>query len=203
MPEVNIDKDGYINTEWYITAAMDIIERGAEERGRDINKIDANEMTPLWRAVYNTLFKPDKEQKRPHNEKCNVDYNTENLSRLIDIYTALAGIYNVLPSFEALELMTGIFRTVFEQYVTGAGLIITKCRKTWVQNGLSKFPIGMVTLANNDIDTGLCYNRQNITDRATVSKALNFSDLVRIGENVTQKDNVSRLETAQTQDIVD
>ena len=201
MPEVNIDRDGYINTEWYINAAMDIIERGAEERGRDINKIDANEMIPLWRAVYNSLFRPDK--RRQHGEGCNIDYNTENISRLIKIYTALAGTYNVIPSMEALELMTGISETVIEQYVTGARLIITKSRKTWVQNALSKFPIGMVTLANNDIDTGLCYNRQNITDRATVSKALNFSDLVRIGENVTQKDNVSQIETAQTQDIVE
>lgn len=201
MSEVNLDEDGYINTEWYIRAAMDIIKRGAEERGRDINKIDANEMTPLWRAVYNSLFKPDK--RRQHGEGCNVDYNTENISRLIKIYTALAGNYNVIPSVEALELMTGICEAVIEQYVTGARLLITKARKTWVQNGLSKFPIGMVTLANNDIDTGLCYNRQNITDRATVSKSLNFSDLVRIGKNATQKGDVSRLETAQTQDIVE
>jgi len=195
---VNLDNDGYINTEWYINAAMDIIERGAEERGRDINKIDANEMTPLWRAVYNSLFKPDK--RRQHGEGCNIDYNTENLSRLIKIYTALAGFYNVLPSVEAMELMTGISENVFEQYVTGARMIISKTRKTWVQNGLSRFPIGMVTLANNDLDTGLCYNRQNITDRATVSKALSFNDLVQIGEKTG---NVSRIEEGKTQDIVD
>ena len=197
MPEMNLDTDGYINTDWYIKAATDIINRGAEERGRDINKIDANEMTPLWRAVYNSLFKPDK--RRQHGEGCNIDYNTENISRLIKIYTALAGSYNVIPSVEALELMTGISETIIEQYVTGARLIITKTRKTWVQNALSKFPIGMVTLANNDLDTGLCYNRQNITDRATVNKALSFAELVKIGENVGGSGDVSQIEQ-NTQD---
>ena len=199
---MNLDEDGYINTEWYFKASCDIIERAAQERGQDITRLTANDMTPLYRRVYESLFRPEKGRGR-HGEKCNIKYCAENISRLITLYTALAGEYNVLPSMEALELLTGIEDTIFCKHVTDARKQITKARKTWVQNGLSQFPIGMVTLANNDIDTGLCYNRQNITDRATVSKALNFSDLVRIGENVTQKDNVSRLETAQTQDIVD
>ena len=103
---------------------------------------------------------------------------------------------------EGVKWLTGIDISTFETYVTDSRLLIQNIRKNAIQNKLQSFPIGVVTLANNDLDTALCYNRQNITDRATVSKALNFSDLVRIGENVTQKDNVSRLETAQTQDIV-
>jgi len=180
MSQVNLDEDGYINTDWYITAAKDIIERGAEERGRDINKITANEMTPLFRQVYNALFRPDK--RRLHGEKCNIEYNTENLTRLIEIYTALAGDYNILPSMEGLELLTGVNVNAFTEYVTNARGLISKTRRFWVQNALQGFPIGVVTLANHDIDTGLCYNRQDITDRATVSKALSFNDLVKIAE---------------------
>lgn len=202
MSEVNIDEDGYIDIDWYFKAACDVIERGAEERGRDINKLTANEMTPLYRRVYEALFKPEKKRGR-NGQKCNIAYNTENISRLISLYTALAGEYNVLPSMEALELMCGIEDKHICAHVTDARGRITKARKTWVQNKLGQLPIGVVTLANNDIDTGLCYTRQNITDRATVNKALNFSDLVKIGETTSQKENVSQLETAQTQDIVD
>ena len=58
-------------------------------------------------------------------------------------------------------------------------------------------------MANNDLDTGLCYTRQNIADRATVNKALSFSDLVKIGEKTGHAPDVSRLEDTKTQDTVD
>jgi len=198
MSQVNLDEDGFINIEWYFKASCDIIERAAQERGQDITKLTANDMTPLYRRVYEALFRPEKGRGR-HGEKCNLKYCAENISRLITLYTALAGEYNVLPSMEALELLTGIEDTNICKYVTDARKRIAKTRKTWVQNGLSQFPIGMVTLANNDLDTGLCYNRQNITDRATVNKALSFNDLVQIGEKTG---NVSRIEEGKTQDIV-
>lgn len=209
MPEVNIDTDGYINTDYYINAAIDIMNRGAEERGQNPRQINTNDAFALYRRVYNALFRPEHRRLATADggaarflPGCNVTYNTENLLRLMNIYRALCIEYDSLPSVDGLTLLTGVDMASYEKYVTGARQFVQNIRKDNIQNKLQSFPIGIVTLANNDIDTGLCYNRQNITDRATVSKALNFSDLVRIGENVTSKDNVSQLETAQTQDIV-
>lgn len=205
MPEVNIDKDGYINTDYYINAAIDLMNRGAEERGQNPRHINTNDAFALYRRVYNALFRPESGGRgsgKLFERGCNVDYNPENFHRLINIYGALCLEYDSLPSVEGVKWLTGIDISTFETYVTDSRRLIQNIRKNAIQNKLQSFPIGVVTLANNDLDTALCYNRQNITDRATVSKALNFSDLVRIGENVTQKDNVSQLETAQTQDIV-
>ena len=60
---------------------------------------------------------------------------------------------------------------------------MTKSRKTAIQNKLFEASVGVITLANNDADSGLMYNRQNIVDHATVKKALDFSELVRIAQN--------------------
>lgn len=204
---MNLDEDGYINTDYYINASIDIITRAAEERGQDPRHLTTNDAFALYRRAYNTLFKPERsggeEKSHLFEPGCNVKYNAENLKRLLMVYSAVCLEFDSLPSVDGLQWLTGVYIDTVEKYVTGARSFVQNIRKDNIQNRLQAFPIGIVTLANNDIDTGLCYNRQNITDRATVSKALNFSDLVRIGENVTQKDNVSRLETAQTQDIVD
>ena len=200
---VNLDEDGYINTDYYINAAIDIMNRAAEERGQNPRNLNTNDAFALYRRVYDALFRPKGGGKGSGNlfeRGCNVDYNAENFKRLLNIYGMLCVEYDSLPSTEGLEWLTGIYITTFEKYVTGARHFVQNIRKNAIQNKLQSFPIGVVTLANNDIDTGLCYNRQNITDRATVSKALSFNDLVQIGEKTG---NVSRIEERKTQDIVD
>jgi hypothetical protein len=186
MCEVNLDTDGYIDTEWYINAAMDIMNRGAEERGQNPRHINTNDAYALYRRVYNALFRPAKIWERGSGELfergCNVEYCPENIRRLIDIYHALCIEYDSLPSVDGIEYLTGCAVKTMEQYLTGARSFVQNIRKNAIQNKLQSFPIGVVTLANNDIDTGLCYTRQNIADKATVNKALSFSDLVKIGE---------------------
>lgn len=203
IESVNLDQDGYINIDYYLNAAIDIMNRGAEERGQNPRGLNSNDAFALYRRVYDALFRPEGGGKGSGNlfeRGCNVDYNAENFSRLLNIYATLCIEYDSLPSAEGVEWLTGIHISTFEKYVTGARLFVQNIRKNAIQNKLQSFPIGVVTLANNDIETGLCYNRQNITDRAAVSKALDFNELVKIGEKTG---NVSRLDDTKPQDIVD
>ena len=41
---VNLDADGFINTDYYINAAIDIMNRAAEERGQNPRHINTNIM---------------------------------------------------------------------------------------------------------------------------------------------------------------
>lgn len=173
----NIDSDGYINIDYYITAINDIISRTLKERGQD-QKPDTNNINACLRVAYNDLFRP--EVIRADRPRCNIPYNTENISRMIEIYISIAGIYNALPSINAFERLFGAGFETIEQYVTGARTLILKARKSYIQDRLNNTPIGVMTLANNDIETGLLYTRQNIVTQEAVKKSLSFDDLKRI-----------------------
>ncbi len=62
--------------------------------------------------------------------------------------------------------------------------MLQMARKTYVQNRLNNSPLGILTLANNDIETGLLYTRQNIVTHEAVKKSLSFEDLKRIANNI-------------------
>lgn len=186
---VYLDHDGFIDTDYYIEASIKIMDEAAMERGQNPRQINTNDAFALYRRVYNALFRPEHRKLATADggaarflPGCNVTYNTENLLRLMNIYRALCIEYDSLPSVDGLTLLTGVDMASYEKYVTGARQFVQNIRKDNIQNKLQSFPIGVVTLANNDIDTGLCYTRQNIADKATVNKALSFSDLVKIGE---------------------
>lgn len=179
--EINLDQDGYINESYYLNACIDIIDRGIQDRGIDPNKLTSNYFIYLLRQCYNTLFKPSKTLM--NNEQCIIPYNTTNIQRLINIYTNLVQKYQTLPSVYAFVTLTGITEETIDEYVTTGRSDIQKSRKQAVQNKLYDTTIGVIALANNDIDTGLLYTRQNIVDHATVKKALSFADLKQISMN--------------------
>ena len=183
---VYLDADGFIDTEYYIDASIKIMNEAAEERGQNPRRINTNDAFALYRRVYNALFKPYKRrtgaERAIYEPGCRIEYNPENMRRLLEVYRVLCSEYDSLPSADGAAWLTGIAIETFDKYVTGARMFIQNIRKDNIQNKLQSFPIGVVTLANNDLDTGLCYTRQNIADRATVNKALSFNDLVKIGE---------------------
>lgn len=180
--EINLDQDGYINESYYLNACIDIIDRGIQDRGIDPNKVTSNLFIYFLRQCYKTLFKPSK-PLYPLGNQCIIPYNTTNIQRLIYIYSELVDRYQTLPSVVAFERLTGMEEETIDRYVTNGRDIIRKLRKSAVQNKLYDTTIGVIALANNDIDTGLLYTRQNIVDHATVKKALSFADLKQISMN--------------------
>ena len=74
-------------------------------------------------------------------------------------------------------------------------MVTTKTRKNYIQNKLADTPIGNITLANNDIDTGLNYSRQNMIAHETVKKALDFADIVKLAQKQTGQETAGAIET--------
>lgn len=176
----NYNPDGTLNTQYYYTACKDIIERAASERGLDINKITTIQLKPLLRACYNSLFKPTKNTF--NNYKCNVIYNEKNISDLLDVYLSICEFYNCIPSLFNFERFTGIAEDTTQKYVTQSRLELIKSRKAFIQDKLTESNIGVITLANNDQDSGLMYNRQNMVERETIKQGLTLKDLVKISD---------------------
>ena len=184
--ELNLDTDGYINESYYLNACIDIIDREIQDRGIDPSKLSSNYFIYLLRQCYKSLFKPNK--SLINNEQCIVPYNTTNIRKLIRVYSELVSKYQTLPSVYAFVTLTGISEETIDEYVTTGRSDIQKLRKSAVQNKLYDTTIGVIALANNDIDTGLLYTRQNIVDHATVKKALSFADLKRISMGAAPKE---------------
>lgn len=118
----------------------------------------------------------------PNYKACNVEYNDENIRRLLAVYVAVAGEYDALPSVEAFTAFCGISEQMIDKYVTGGLNVFRKVRKAYIQNRLNNTPIGVMTLANNDRDTGLLYTQQNVIASEVAKKSLSFADLQRIAE---------------------
>lgn len=176
----NYNQDGSINTSYYKNACIDIIERTATERGLDLNKITTIQLKPLLRACYEALFKPEKTTF--NNYKCNIKYNTPNITALLDLYINICENYNCIPSLYGFERFTGITEDTTQKYVTGSRLELLKSRRSFIQDKLTESNIGIITLANNDNDTGLMYNRQNMVERETIKQGLTLNELVKISD---------------------
>ena len=177
---VNIDDAGNINPVYYKTAALDIIKRCFDDRGLDPEKITTNHLQFALRECYYQLFEPIN-VKFPFNT-CNIPYTAENIRALLRLYRDICELYRALPSLYAFERFTGLTEETVQKYVTDAALELGNARKTAIQNKLYEAPVGVITLANNDADSRLMYNRQNIADHAAVKKALDFSELVAIAK---------------------
>ena len=103
---------------------------------------------------------------------------------MIEVYIAVCGTWNALPSQYGFERLSGYKFETIDKYVTGVREQLQIARKTYVQNRLNNSPLGILTLANNDIETGLLYTRQNIVTHEAVKKSLSFEDLKRIANNI-------------------
>ena len=173
-------ENGIIDHDFYYNASMDIIRREADNRGIDLSRVTTNQLKSLFRSCYNTLFKPNK--KLPNNAASIIPYNTDNITTLLNIYIDISEYYNCMPSLFGFERYSGITEDTTQGYVTAARLELIKQRKTYIQNRLTESPVGSIALANNDIDTGLMYNRQNIIDTQTVKQGITLNDFVKIAQ---------------------
>lgn len=180
----NYNPDGTLNIEYYRNATLDIIEREAEKRELNPNKIPNQYITGILRVCYRSLFEPQQRERSKGNgaEACNIEYNERNISDLFNVYLGVMDECGTIPSMFGFYRYSGISEDALEHYVTGARSLATKTRKNYIQNKLADTPIGNITLANNDIDTGLNYSRQNMIAHETVKKALDFADIVKLAQ---------------------
>lgn len=171
----------YIDSDYYIQQ-INIIIRGCCLE-MQVDKPDSNQINGFLRVAFNNLFRADKAERR--TDKTNkIEYNEDNIKALLEIYVDVCNTWNALPSQYGFERLTGIPVVTADRYVTGAASYLQSARKTYIQNRLNNSPLGILTLANNDIETGLLYTRQNIVTHEAVKKSLSFEDLKRIANNI-------------------
>ena len=181
MIDQNIDNAGNIDKSYYINASIDIIQREAQQRNIDLNKLKANQLKALLRACYHSLYEPPKNLFT--NQKCNITYNEKNIQALLDVYIEICETFFCIPSLFGFERYSGITEETTQKYLTRSKLELLKLRKDYIQNELSNTPLGITVLANHDQDTGLLYNRQNILEREAVKHSLSKNDLLKLPEN--------------------
>ena len=177
----------YIDSDYYIQQ-INIIIRGCCLE-MQIDKPDSNQINAFLRVAFNNLFK-DKDNTRSGGAKSRIELSEDNIHALIEVYIAVCGTWNALPSQYGFEQLTGIKIDIASQYVTAARELLQMARKTYVQNRLNNSPLGILTLANNDIETGLLYTRQNIVAHEAVKKSLSFEDLKRIANNMESPQDI-------------
>ena len=171
----------YIDSDYYIQQINVIIRGCCLEM--QIEKPDSNQINAFLRVAFNNLFK-DKDTTRSGGAKSRIELSEDNIHALIEVYIAVCGTWNALPSQYGFERLCGFKFETIDKYVTGAREQLQIARKTYVQNRLNNSPLGILTLANNDIETGLLYTRQNIVTHEAVKKSLSFEDLKRIANNI-------------------
>lgn len=180
QPLVSVDESGNIDKSFYYNSSLDIITREANEKGLDLNRLNANQLKSLLRRCYYSLFEA---KKRPCcNNSSIIPYTEKNIDTLLSIYLDICEMFTCIPSLYGFERYTGITEETTQKYVTSARLELLKSRKDFIQNSLSATPVGQIALANNDSDTGLMYNRQNILDHETVKQGLTVQDFVQISQ---------------------
>lgn len=172
----------YIDADYYIQQ-INIIIRGCCLE-MQVDKPDSNQINGFLRVAFNNLFRAETEARKVGERASKIALNEDNIKAMIEIYVAVCETWNALPSQYGFERLSGYKFETIDKYVTGAKDILQLARKTYVQNRLNNSPLGILTLANNDIETGLLYNRQNIITHEAVKKSLSFEDLKRIANNI-------------------
>ena len=178
--QINISDNGDINATYYKQATLDIINRTIQEYNYNPEKITSNHLIALLRACYHALFEPTNTDWCNH--RCNIPYTENNISILYNIYLDICEQYICIPSNYGFYRYTGIKEDTLLKYVTASRLETQQKRANFIQNKLSENPIGIVTLANNDKDTGLLYNRQNMIEKETIKQGLTLNDFVKISD---------------------
>lgn len=161
----NIDESGSIDSEYYLKASIDIIDREAERIGVDKNKLTTNRFNAILNEVYRCLYRPDNGERRAggaHGEKSKPDYTDENARRIAKVYTELCGLYDALPSVYAFCIMSGMDEKTADYNLTAIRSEVSNSRKNAVLNKAYDHPVGVLALANNDPETGLMFARQNM-----------------------------------------
>lgn len=196
MKEANMNPDGTLNIEFYRQATIDIIQREAERRGYTAETIPPTYMNAALRECYHALFDPrDGSAYGGKGKPTTIAYSTENIKALFDLYLEIVERSGGLASEYGFSRYTGIEEPILHQYVTASKQQATKSRKEAIQTKLYNTPIGAIGLANNDADSGMMWNRQNMIAHETVKKALDFADIVKLAQKQTGSETAGAIET--------
>ena len=177
----SIPKDKYININ---TVENDIdvcVYEFFNQFNVDVNdlsqcrNIPHNTLNLCFRYIYKTLFKPD--QKLCNNQSSLVDYeNNELLKVLADKFVEICQRFNKSLGLMSFAFMIGCDYSTLWRWLQDETLnpmrykilkSVQECHKVAQISLLNDTPVGALAVANNDVETGLEWSKQQAALQAT------------------------------------
>jgi len=136
--------------------------------------ITHNILTGCMKYIYNKLFKP--QHSLMNNQKSLLDYdNIEQLTVVADKFIELSLEFNKSLGLMQFSIMSGIHRSTLAEWRDNRELNpirsdiinnICECHKMEQIGLLNDSPVGALAVANNDIETGLEWSKQQALTQA-------------------------------------
>lgn len=155
-------------------------EMGFDKSGRDPENpkrtATHNQINYCFRMIYKYIFKPDK--KLISNKQSILDYDDiTQLQAVADIFLNICGLYNKSLGLMSFCFMTGIdYKTIYN-WLSPEGEKLNPARfqiLKYIQEShkaaqislLNESPVGALAVANNDVETGLEWSRNQVLNTA-------------------------------------
>lgn len=145
---------------------------GIEKDYKSIVNIKHSTVTYLMTYIYNNLFKPDKPLK--NNQKSLIDYNDiELLDVVADKYISICQRFNKSLGLMPFSYLVGCSYSTFVNWFNAPDgelnskrlQVLKKIQENHKQqqvNILNDAPVGALAVANNDIETGLEWAKNQV-----------------------------------------
>ena len=177
-PKLNI-----INPDTITDQVNEIITEYCETYGIDIYNynqrvnIKHNEVNNILRYCYKRLFKPDRGLY--NNQKSLIDYDDiEQLQVVVDVFLDVCTFFNKALGLWSFGLFTGIADSTLLSWISPEGETLNPKRSTLIKSvreynkgalisNLKDSPVGALAVANNDVETGLEWSKQQAALQAT------------------------------------
>lgn len=160
---------------------MTFAEQQAASLGYDLSNpkdrkgITHNEVNYILRQVYSNIFKPSKPLY--NNQVSLIDYdNIDQLNAVCEVFIDICSRFNKSLGLMSFSFMTGInYATLYRWVNDDRELNPARCKAIQrvqevhkaLQIGLlNDSPVGALAVANNDIETGLEWSKQQVLTQA-------------------------------------
>lgn len=172
-PELNI-----INPDTIANQVQECIEQYCNIYGIDLYNYSVRvnikhmEVNNILRYCYNSLFKPDKGLM--NNQKSLIDYdNIDQLQAVTDIFLNVCSMFNKSLGLFSFSLFTGIDDNTLIRWSDENGKqlnykrwellkSIKEYNKGSLVSILKDTPVGALAVANNDVETGLEWSKNQV-----------------------------------------
>ena len=175
-PDYNFINPETIHDE-VIQCAKDIIcDMGYDiTNPKERRSITHNEINYVLRQVYNKLFKPDKALYNNQMSLLNYD-DIDTIKLLAKTFIDICSMFNKSLGLMSFGYMIGVSHTTLYKWANDETLnparsevvkYIRECHKVAQISLLNDTPVGALAVANNDVETGLEWSKQQAALQAT------------------------------------
>ena len=172
-PEYN-----FINPETLSNQVNDVIKEYCNIYGIDLYNynfrvnIKHNEVNNILRYCYNKIFKPDKPLYNNQRSLLNYD-SVDQLTTVTEVFLNVCSFFNKALGLFSFSIFTGITSQTLMNWLSPEGEKLNPTRFSLLKSireynqgalidNLKDSPVGALAVANNDIETGLNWSKNNV-----------------------------------------